>query len=187
LKTLKANNSGFTFIEVMIATVIFVLAALASMDLARGSVKAVKDAQDVTLATWLLQRVIVELETQIETQGIDRACQKKKEGKFEEPYAGFSFATFCSEVDFKISEQASAILGDDSSDDSNRTQEDQFKKLFLQTASKYMSQASRELHAEVTWMQGKTPRKIDVTTHIARYDLPPVLPGFPGMGQEGGN
>jgi len=33
----------------------FVMAALASMDLARGSVRAVKDAQDVTMATWLLQ------------------------------------------------------------------------------------------------------------------------------------
>jgi len=186
LKTLKHNKSGFTFIEVMIATVIFVLAALAAMDLARGSVRAVKDAQDVTLATWLLQKVIVEMETKIETQGLDKACDKKKEGRFEEPYAGFSFTTYCSEVDFKISEQASALLGDNA-DDSNRTQEDIFKKLFLETASKYMSQASRELHAEVSWMQGKTKRTVDVTTHVARYDLPPVLPSFPGMGDGGGN
>ena len=50
----------------MIATVIFVMAALAAMDLARGSVRAVKDAQDVTMATWLLQKVIVELETRLE-------------------------------------------------------------------------------------------------------------------------
>ena len=187
LKILRVNKSGFTFIEVMIATVIFVLAALAAMDLARGSVRAVKDAQDVTLATWLLQKVIVELETQIETEGLAKACQPKKEGRFQDPYSGFAYTTYCSEVDFKISEQASALLGGDSSEDSNRTQEDQFKKIFLQTVSKYMSQASREIHAEVTWMQGKTPRKVDVTTHIARYDLPPTLPSFPGMGQEGGN
>lgn len=187
LKTLKTNKSGFTFIEVMIATVIFVLAALAAMDLARGSVRAVKDAQDVTRATWLLQKTIVELETQIETQGFDKACEKKKEGRFEEPHAGFSYTTYCSEVDFKLSEQAAALLGEDSKDDSNRTTEDMFKKVFLETASKYMSQASRELHVEVTWMQGKTPRKIDATTHIARYDLPPTMPGFPGLGGGGGN
>ncbi|MFM8270191.1 MAG: prepilin-type N-terminal cleavage/methylation domain-containing protein [Pseudomonadota bacterium] len=173
MKTLKSNNSGFTFIEVMIATVIFVLAALAAMDLARGSVRAVKDAQDVTVATWLLQKVMVELETRLESEGIEKACEKKKDGKFEEPYQKFSYVTYCSEIDFRLSEEASKLLGggeDEKSEGAEST--NLIKQQLLETMSKYLSQASREIHAEVNWMQGNTARVVDVTTHYVNYDQP---------------
>ena len=155
----------------MIATVIFVMAALAAMDLARGSVRAVKDAQDVTVATWLLQKVIVELETRLESEGIEKACEKKKEGKFEEPYQKFSFVTYCSEVDFKLSETTSAMLGGEDESNEKNTENLQLKML-LEMASKHINKATRELHAEVMWVQGKTPRMIDVTTHVVNYSLP---------------
>lgn len=156
----------------MIATVIFVLAALAAMDLARGSVRAVKDAQDVTVATWLLQKAIVELETKIETEGIEKACEKKREGAFPEPYQNFSYVSYCSEIDFKISETVSALLDESAENDEKANTQNMMQKMVLSTASEYLSKASREIHVEVNWVQGKTPRKIDVTTHLARYDLP---------------
>jgi len=154
----------------MIATVIFVLAAIAAMDLARGSVRAVKDAQDVTVATWLLQKVIVELETKLESEGIDKACEKKKEGQFEAPHEKFSYVTYCSEVDFKLSETVSAMLGGDDDSKDKNTENLQLKML-LDMTSKYMNTATRELHAEVMWVQGKTPRTIDVTTHVVNYQI----------------
>ncbi|NBX76705.1 MAG: prepilin-type N-terminal cleavage/methylation domain-containing protein [Proteobacteria bacterium] len=173
MKILRSNNSGFTFIEVMIATVIFVMAALAAMDLARGSVRAVKDAQDVTMATWLLQKVIVELETRLESEGIEKACEKKKEGTFEPPHEKFSYVTYCSEIDFRLSEEASKILGEGAEEQSDNAQTiNLYKKQLLEAMSKYISTASREIHAEVSWMQGKTPRVIDVTTHFVNYGLP---------------
>lgn len=157
----------------MIATVIFVLAALAAMDVARGSVRAVKDAQDVTVATWLLQKVMVELETRLESEGIEKACEKKKEGTFEEPYQKFSYVTYCSEIDFRLSEEASKMLGGDGNEKSEGAESvDLIKKQLLDTMSKYLSQASREIHVEVTWLQGKTPRTIDATTHFVNYDQP---------------
>jgi len=171
LKIRLTNNQGFTFIEVMIATVIFVMAALAAMDLARGSVRSVKDAQDVTTATWLLQKVMVELETKIESEGIEKACEKKTDGKFDEPYERFTYVTYCTEIDFRISEAAAAMLNEEE-ESQGASQENMIRKLVLNTASDYLSKASRELHVEVLWNQGKNPRSIDVTTHIARYDLP---------------
>jgi prepilin-type N-terminal cleavage/methylation domain-containing protein len=174
LKILKSNNSGFTFIEVMIATVIFVMAALAAMDLARGSVRAVKDAQDVTVATWLLQKVIVELETRLESEGIEKACEKKKEGTFEPPHEKFSYVTYCSEIDFRLSEEASKILGEGAEEEqqSGAVSINLIKKQLLDDLSTYLSKASRELHAEVTWKQGNTARTIDVTTHFVNYNQP---------------
>ena len=187
LKTLKSNKSGFTFIEVMIATVIFVLAALAAMDLARGSVRAVKEAQEITQATWLLQKVMVELETKIETEGIEKGCEEKKEGTFDEPYNRFTYTTYCSEIDFRLSETASQLLGEGGSGEGSNV-ENMTQKMILNLASDYISKASRELHAEVKWMQGKTPKKIDVTTHVANYTLPFTLPAglMPGTGGGGG-
>lgn len=187
MKTLKSNKSGFTFIEVMIATVIFVLAALAAMDLARGSVRAVKEAQEITQATWLLQKVMVELETKIETEGIDKGCEEKKDGTFDEPYNRFTYTTYCSEIDFRLSETASQLLGEGGSGEGSNV-ENMTQKMILNLASDYISKASRELHAEVKWMQGKTPKKIDVTTHVANYTLPFTLPAglMPGTGGGGG-
>lgn len=169
----------------MIATVIFVLAALAAMDLARGSVRAIKDAQDVTLATWLLQKTIVELETKIETEGIEKACEKKKEGSFPEPHQNFSYVAYCTEIDFRISETVSALLDEDKENDDKANQENEIQKFVLNTASDYLSKASRELHVEVMWTQGKTPRKVDVTTHVARYDMPLQMGQSSGTGGSG--
>lgn len=167
------NRSGFTFIEVMIATVIFVMAALAAMDLARGSVRAVKDAEDVTTATWLLEKTLVEIEARLESEGIEKACDKKKEGTFDEPYEKYSYVTYCTEIDFRISEEASRLMGGDGAQNPDGpTPEDIMKKTMLDLVNKYISKASREIHVEVLWKQGKNPRSVDVTTHFARYDMP---------------
>ncbi|MBM4317680.1 MAG: prepilin-type N-terminal cleavage/methylation domain-containing protein, partial [Deltaproteobacteria bacterium] len=44
--TLK-NQDGFTFIEVLLAITLFVIAALIAVDLTRGSVRATQDLKDV--------------------------------------------------------------------------------------------------------------------------------------------
>jgi type II secretion system protein I len=183
------NHTGFTFIEVLVAMLIFVLAVLAAINIARGSVRATKDAREVTIATWLLQNVMVELETRIETEGFDKGCEKKKQAKFDVPYDNYTWTTYCDDIDFHISETAAQIANqskdkdknsssDDASVDSEKT--DQMQKMVLDTASDYISKSIKELHAEVNWMQGKTKRTVDVTTHIARYDLPLSLPGMGG-------
>ena len=41
-------------------------AALAGVDIANGSVRATRDAKEITVATWLLQNALVELETRVE-------------------------------------------------------------------------------------------------------------------------
>lgn len=168
------HKSGFTFIEVMVAIVIFVVAVLAAVDLARGSVSATRDAREVSVATFLLQGVLTELETKIEIDG-EKACEKKKEGKFEAPYEAYTYVTYCNEIDFHIAE-AVAKTGEDGKEPEASTTEvtktDQLKQMIILTASDYISKAIRELHVEVLWKQGKNPRKVDVTTHVARYDLP---------------
>ena len=71
IATFARDNRGFTFIEILIAIAIFVLAVLAAVNIATGSVKATQDAKDTTMATWLLQQKMVELETQLENKGIE--------------------------------------------------------------------------------------------------------------------
>ena len=178
-------EQGFTFIEVLVAMLIFVMAGLAAVDIARGSVLATRDAKDISQATWLLQNVIVEAETHLETDGIDKACDKKKEGKFDPPNDRFSWTLTCEKIDFHLSEAAAKVAqqqskGDQDSD--SESKESMIEKMILQTASDYLTQSIRELHAEVAWLQGKTKKNVSLTTHFARYDQPLNIPGIGGAG-----
>lgn len=174
------RTGGFTFIEVLVAMMIFVMAVLAAVDIVHGSVRATKDARQLTIATELLESLMVDLETKLETEGFEKGCEKKKDGKFEEPNERFSWVTYCTEIDFNISQAASQMANPETEKD-NTTTENQFQKLILDTASKYMTQALRELHVEVSWLDGKEKRKIDLTTHIARYDQPLSIGGIPNL------
>lgn len=171
---------GFTFIEVLVAMLIFVLAVLASISLSQGSVRATMEAKDITVATWLLQNVMAELETKLETEGFDKGCEKKKEAKFEAPYDRFSWRTSCEEIDFNLSQTAAQMANAKTEDAGSNTQENVILKMILQIASQYMTKSLRELHVEIFWTQGKNKRQVDATTHVARYDQPVVLPAMSG-------
>jgi type II secretion system protein I len=184
----KGTIAGFTFIEVLVAMLIFTLAALAAVDIGRGSVRATRDTRDVTRATWLLQSVMTELETKLETQGFEKGCVPKAEGKFEEPNQDFTWKTYCHEVDLRLSETAAQVArslkeGEDDGGDI-ATRENVFQKMILNNASDYLTKALREIHAEVYWTQGKDTRKVEATTHVVRFDLP--LPGAGGSPIPGG-
>jgi type II secretion system protein I len=171
------NKSGFTFIEVLIAMAIFTMAVLAAVSITGGSVQATRDAREISIATWLLQKKMVELETKLETDGIDKACEKKDEGKFEEPYQTYTWKSFCDEVDFKISETAAKMAQSEEGEESGDTSENQILKLILNTASDYITQSVREVHVEVDWQSGKAKRSVDASTHFVRYDQKVALGG----------
>lgn len=179
------RHSGFTFIEVLVAMLIFVMAVIASVNVTEGSVRATREAREITTATWLLQNVMVELETKLETEGIDKGCEKKKEAKFEAPYERFSWTTYCNELELDLSSVPELMKAGKKNDEASE-KEDQIQKLVLDVAGKHISQSIRELHAEVKWMQNKTPRTISLTTHFARYDKGLPLPGGVGAAQPGG-
>lgn len=180
------RRSGFTFIEVMVAILIFTLAVLAASNIADGSVKATRDARDITKATWLLQGVMTELETKLESQGIDKACDKKKEGKFEGAYDGYTWKTECYEIDFKLSETASK-MSKDGAKESDANTENIIQKLVLQLASEYITKSLREIHAEVNWKQGKNVRTVTATSHFVRYDQQAQIPDLSALtGGSGG-
>jgi len=172
--------AGFTFIEVMIAMLIFTLAVLAATNIADGSVKATREARDISRATWLLQGVMAELETKLESQGIDKACDKKKEGKFEGDNQGYTWKTECYEIDIKLSETASKSAKEEENE-SGASQENIIQKMVLNLASEYITKSLREIHAEVYWTQGKNKRMVSATTHFVRYDQQPTVPDLSAL------
>src|SRR4051794_37052697 len=112
----STSNNGFTFIEVLIAILIFTLVVVAAVNVMRGSVRATAEAKEISTATWLLQNKMVELETGLEGQGVDKFCTKKKEGKFEAPFERFSWVTTCNQIDFKIPEASTKNAKNEDSD-----------------------------------------------------------------------
>lgn len=180
---IRRHSTGFTFVEVLVAMLILVLASLAASSIARQSVRATRDAKEISRASWLLQKVMTELETRLETEGLEKGCDKKKEGKFDAPDADFSWVTYCYEIDVRLSETAAqATQADEDSNES--TKEDVITKMILQTANKYIASSLRELTAEVIWKQGKGQRTVSATTHFVRYDQPLTFPSIAGgLGQ----
>ncbi len=173
----------------MVAMLIFVLAALAAVSIVRGSVRATRESKEMSVAAWLVQGAMVDLETQIEADGFDKGCEKKKEGKFKAPYEKFSWISSCEEIDFNISQAAAkvqaALEGDGKDkDDKRETQEDAIQKMILENASKYLTNSLRELHVKVLWVEGKQKKEVSLTTHFARYDQPLSLPGVGGGGSK---
>lgn len=178
----RYRNEGFTFIEVLVALLIFTFSGLAALSIVNGSVRAVKEAKEISQATWLLQNLMSETETKLEGQGIDKACKEKEEGKFPAPNERFSWKTYCYKIDFRLSEAAAKLqqqmaAGQKTEDDN---EENPILKIILQVASEYLTRSTREVHVEVNWMQGKNPRQITATTHFARYDQQPALPAMGG-------
>lgn len=183
-------SAGFTFIEVLIAMLIFTIVVISAVELARGSVRATRDSRQVSEATWLVQKLMVDLETKIETEGIEKGCEEEVSGKFPSPNERFSWTTYCYPVDFRISEAASQLVSQTDDTDQAAAKENQLIKAILDVASQYMTQSLRELHAEVKWVDGKEKRSISLTTHAGRFDLKPSvpnlsIPGAPAGGSGG--
>jgi len=176
----KRDERGFTLIEVLVAILIFVVSAVVFIELTQGAGRATRDTREISTATWLLQSVMTEMETKIQTQGFDRGCEKKKEGRFEAPYQNYTWVSYCTEIDFKISQTAAQLLEAQKSEDerfnNEPKKEDMIVKMILDTASKYITKSAREIHVEVNWTSGKRKRSVDATTHVARYDQPVELP-----------
>lgn len=172
MRDLKLNQKGFTFVEVLIAIVILVMASVTAADLIRGSVRAVGDSKEMTIASVLLQKTMAELETKMETEGLEKACVKKVAGKFDPPYEKYTWTTYCTEIDFQLSATAAKVMEDKDKADADQTKEDQLQKMILTAASDYITKSLRELHVEVNWLQGKTKRQVDATTHFVKYDQP---------------
>lgn len=179
--SLLSQKSGFTLVEVLFAILIFVIAAVAAADLTRGSVKASREGKEVSIATWLLQNVMTELETKIETEGFEKGCEKKKEGKFEAPYDKYTWTATCNEIDFKISASAKKLM-DKNDEDKSQSTEDMIQKVVLQSAGDYLSKSIREINVVINWKMGPVDKSINATTHVAVYNQPFVFQGLAGLG-----
>src|SRR5690606_33908082 len=111
------------FIEVMVAMLIFVIAILAAISVTTGAVRATREAKEVSQATWLLQNVMAELETKLETLGINDGCEKERKGVFPEPNERYQWVAQCYPIDFFISETASQLLAAANTGDDDTTTE----------------------------------------------------------------
>ena len=180
LKRRHRAQAGFTFIEVLVAMLIFVTAVSVAVGIIRGAVRATRDSKEMSVAVWLAQGKMVELETKLETAGFEKGCDKLKEGKFDAPLERYRWKAECYEVDLHISETADKLqkaMGE-SDENSQESKNAAIQKLIFDTVNTYMGKALREFHVEVLWEQGKTTRSVALTSHFARYDLPIDIPNF---------
>lgn len=186
----RGDENGFTFIEVLIAMVILVMAVIAASTIIESSVRSSKDIKEMTQATWLLEKIMTQHEIEIDSNGIDKGCTPKKEGKFSPPHEMYSWVSYCSQIDFHMSETAAKLnLAKEMGKSANQMgkSQDVILSMFTDMANRYFSKSMRELHVEVAWMRGKQKKTIALTTHIARFDQTIDLPNASNVSSLGGS
>lgn len=146
---------GFTLLEVMVAMAILAGALASIVGLTGSSMMKSERAGKLLVATMLAREKMADLELEIERGKLKGEFPEEKEeqGKFEEPFDGYSF-----EVKIKRVELPAPVVGEEGS----------VQDLVGKQLTKEIAQTVRELKLTVKWEERGGERQFDVVTHIVK-------------------
>ena len=171
-RLISKSNAGFTLFEVLVATMIFALGILAVVQGRTNSTRNVLESEKSGIATQLAQAKMAEAELKYQAQ-IDQASASvesvytEEEGKFEDPFAAYSWK-------IKLRESKIKFSGDDIKDllkkfgvsDDEAEIQLQSQMIFLNNLNKALKNNFVELWVEVQWDQFGKKRSVPVVTHL---------------------
>jgi prepilin-type N-terminal cleavage/methylation domain-containing protein len=103
-------RSGFTMLEVLLATTIFAFAVLAIVKVGRDSIRAVRESQSLFQAVQLAQSKMIEMEAkyqkQIDRDGVKEGVFAEENGVFEAPNEDFKWEVKLKESSMKLNESS---------------------------------------------------------------------------------
>ncbi len=167
--TWNAQN-GFTLLEVLVATVVFVLAVLAIGVSRTNSLRSTREARFLTDAVLLSQSKMAELEIEyqkaIDKSGVESSFGTQT-GKFEKPFEDFSWTAELKEssLDFKT-ETLVQFLSQLGIDPETAQAEVENQGLLIGNLNKALKENYAELRVEVSWMQFGRKKTLPVVTHL---------------------
>lgn len=155
------SNKGFTLMEIMIAVAIMA-GAVTSLLLAEGSaIRASARAEQLTEATLLVKKKMIELELDIEKDLARNKAPDEKEdaGKFDAPFDEYRWKQSIKKVEIPMA-------GGGGGDEKQNAMVAGFVKRYLEALSKSM----REVKVIVYWGDSDAPEEeqmqTSLTTHI---------------------
>ena len=170
MKKIKQNESGFTILEILAATLIFFMIIGAVVSARTRSLRSVAESGLLTQAQTLAESKMTEMEILFQT-AVDKADVKgafgTQEGTFEAPYETFKWSAEFKENPLLITQnQVVAFLK--AYGLSNEDSENQFQqaKLLLSNLNKALKENMGELVVIVKWQFQGAERQFPLVTHL---------------------
>ena len=166
----KKSQAGFTLLEVLAATMLFLMAALLLVPARNGTRAKVSDSAIMSQAQTLIEMKMTEMELKFQ-DAIDRngvkAAFGKDSGTFDQPYQTFTWSAELTENPLVIAEdQLTAFLkAFGLSDEESQGQFEQ-SKLLLTNLNKALKENMAELSVEVKWKFAGKIKNILLVTHL---------------------
>jgi len=170
------NIKGFTLLETMIAMVILSSGIILLANSWGGSFMRVKKTQLTTEISALLERKMVEIETEYAGKSLE-SIPEEKEDDFGDEYSNYSWKMTSKELEVpNLAESLAA----------NQEGTDQMLITIIKTLSEHLAKTIKEVKVSIIYKGGKKPMEFSATQYFVDYDKTLSVPGMPSGGAGGG-
>ncbi len=139
------NRSGFTLLEVMIAIGILAIGIGAILVAENNSLDTTFRAKRMTTVATLARNSLIEAEREIQGKTFDET-RKELSGKFDPPYAEYSWERKIKEITFP-----NVLTPDAQGGGKSGQPEDQNEARVVRLATQFLSKATREINITIKW------------------------------------
>lgn len=168
---LTGNKKAFTLIEVVLAMMIMASGMFILTNSWSGTYARLKKTQVQVQLASLLERKIVEIETEYRGKPLDSIPEEKSDD-FGSDFEGYSWQMTSQKLEFP---DLSPVLAGAQGDNQNLDLAS-IMKLF----SEHLSKTVKEVKITVTYKDQRKPISVDVVIYMIDYDKPLPMPGGAG-------
>ncbi|MNL22983.1 hypothetical protein D3C87_1443490 [compost metagenome] len=169
------NIRGFTLLETMIAMVILSSGIILLANSWGGSFMRVKKTQLTTEISALLERKMVEIETEYAGKSLE-SIPEEKEDDFGDEYSNYSWKMTSKELEVPNLAESFAA---------SQEGEDPMLVTIIKTLSEHLAKTIKEVKVSIIYKGGKKPMEFSATQYFVDYDKTLSVPGMPGGGGGG--
>lgn len=175
------RESGFSLIEVLVATLILAGGIMVLANSWSGNFMRVRNSRINNTMASLLERKVTEYEVKLKEKP-DEALPEAEEGDFGAKFPGYRWEM--KSQPFEIPDMSSALTSRDGG-------ADEMSLMIMRTTAEYVKQAVKEMQVTIyyknkrgrDWQHSATTYVVDYTKELP---MPPGIGGAPGAGGAGG-
>ncbi len=152
------NRAGFTLLEVMIAIGILAIGIGAILVAENNSLDTTFRAKRMTTVATLARNSLIEAEREIQGKTFDET-RKELSGKFDPPYAEYSWERKIKEITFPN------VLTPEAKEGKEGQPEDQNEARVVRLATQFLSKATREISITIKWKEKGQDQQYNVSQY----------------------
>ena len=152
------NRTGFTLLEVMIAIGILAIGIGAILVAENNSLDTTFRAKRMTTVATLARNSLIEAEREIQGKTFDET-RKELSGKFDPPYAEYSWERKIKEITFPN------VLTPEAKEGKDGQPEDQNEARVVRLATQFLSKATREISITIKWKEKGQDQQYNVSQY----------------------